>query len=342
LNIHLIGVPLDLGGKYHGTDLGPSAIRYAALDIELSKKLRQLGHTLIDEGNLVVPEPEPVPVSNPQLKNLEPILDVCENLAAAVERYSSPGDFPLVIGGDHSLTLGSVAGAVKARGSVGVIWIDAHADFNTDQTTPTGNIHGMPLAALIGRGHERLVGLGGFGPKVAPTNIAIVGSRDLDPDERELLRQAQVHVFTMKDIDRIGLPAAITRALEIATAGTSGMHVSFDMDAVDPSEAPGVGTPVPGGITYREAHLAMELIADSGKMTSLDITEVNPILDHANRTARLAVIYPFGAWQKHLLMTGLSVYNKNWGAGGEAPCQGFGGVPQDFLSPLFASAGSEL
>ena len=300
LNIHLIGVPLDLGGKYHGTDLGPSAIRYAALDIELSKKLHQLGHTLIDEGNLAVPEPEPVPVSNPHLKNLEQILDVCENLAAAVERHSGPGDFPLVIGGDHSLTLGSVAGAVKARGSVGVIWIDAHADFNTDQTSPSGNIHGMPLAALIGRGHERLVGLGGFGPKVAPVNIAIVGSRDLDPDERELLRQAQVHVFTMKDIDRIGLPAAITRALEIATAETGGVHVSFDMDAVDPSEAPGVGTPVPGGITYREAHLAMELIADSGRMTSLDITEVNPILDHANRTARLAVEFILSALGKSI------------------------------------------
>ena len=300
MNIHLIGVPLDLGGNYHGTDLGPSAIRYAALDIELSKKLHQLGHTLIDEGNLAVPEPEPVPVSNPHLKNLEPILDVCENLAAAVERHSGPGDFPLVIGGDHSLTLGSVAGAVKARGSVGVIWIDAHADFNTDQTTPSGNIHGMPLAALIGRGHERLVGLGGFGPKVAPVNIAIVGSRDLDPDERALLRQAQVHVFTMKDIDRIGLPAAITRALEIATAETGGVHVSFDMDAVDPSEAPGVGTPVPGGITYREAHLAMELIADSGKMTSLDITEVNPILDHANRTARLAVEFILSALGKSI------------------------------------------
>ncbi len=237
---------------------------------------------------------------NPHLKNLEPILDVCETLAAAVERHSGPGDFPLVIGGDHSLTLGSVAGAVKARGSVGVIWIDAHADFNTDQTTPSGNIHGMPLAALIGRGHERLVGLGGFGPKVAPVNIAIVGSRDLDPDERALLRQAQVHVFTMKDIDRIGLPAAITRALEIATTETGGVHVSFDMDAVDPSEAPGVGTPVPGGITYREAHLAMELIADSGKMTSLDITEVNPILDHANRTARLAVEFILSALGKSI------------------------------------------
>ncbi len=279
--------------------MGPQAIRYAAQDIDLGRKLRQLGHTIIDEGNLAVPEPEPIP-SDPQLKNLEQILNVCERLATMVENCSGPGDFPLVVGGDHSLSLGSVAGAVKARGPVGVIWIDAHADFNTDQTTPSGNIHGMPLAALIGRGNQRLVNMSGFSPKVVPTNIAVFGSRDLDPDERELLRQAQVHVITMKDIDRIGLPAAIARALEIATDGTRGVHVSFDMDAVDPCEAPGVGTPVPGGITYREAHLAMELIADSGKMTSLDITEVNPILDHENRTARLAVEFVLSALGKNI------------------------------------------
>lgn len=299
LKIHLIGVPLDLGGRRHGTALGPQAIRYAAQDIDLSRKLRQLGHTIIDEGNLAVPEPEPTP-SDPHLKNLEQILNVCERLATMVGNCSGPDDFPLVVGGDHSLSLGSVAGAVKARGPVGVIWIDAHADFNTDQTTPSGNIHGMPLAALIGRGNQRLVNMSGFSPKVVPTNIAVFGSRDLDPDERELLRQAQVRVITMKDIDRIGLPAAIARALEIATDGTRGVHVSFDMDAVDPCEAPGVGTPVPGGITYREAHLAMELIADSGKMTSLDITEVNPILDHENRTARLAVEFVLSALGKNI------------------------------------------
>jgi arginase len=178
---------------------------------------------------------------------------------------------------------------VKARGPIGLLWIDAHGDFNTPQTSPSGNIHGMPLAALTGLGDERLVWIGGISPKVSPDHIAIVGARDLDPGERELLRQAQVHVFTMKDIDLRGLPATIAESLAITTGGTNGVHVSFDMDVIDPLEAPGVGTRVAGGMTYREAHLAMELIADSGKLTSLDIAEVNPVLDQENRTAKLAV-----------------------------------------------------
>jgi arginase len=265
--------------------MGPSAIRYAGL----GERLRQLGYTVTDEGNVAASEPETSPIDHPHLKYLEPILAFCEQLASVVERASGPNDFPLVIGGDHSLALGSITGAAKARGSVGVIWIDAHPDFNTDQTTPSGNIHGMPLAALAGFGDERLTKLGGFSPKLSPANIAIVGARDIDPGERDLLRTAQVQVFTMKDIDRLGLPEAITQALKIATTGTNGLHVSFDMDSLDPREAPGVGTPVRGGITYREAHLAMELIADSGKLTSLDVVEVNPILDQENRTANLAV-----------------------------------------------------
>ncbi len=285
MNIHIIGAPVDLGAGRRGVDMGPSAIRYAGL----GERLRQLGYTVTDEGNVAASEPETFPIDHPHLKYLEPILAFCEQLAAVVERASGPDDFPLVIGGDHSLALGSITGAVKARGSVGVIWIDAHPDFNTDQTTPSGNIHGMPLAALTGFGDERLTNLGGFRPKLSPATIAVVGARDIDPGERDLLREAHVQVFTMKDIDRLGLSEAITQALKIATTGTNGLHVSFDMDSLDPREAPGVGTPVRGGITYREAHLAMELIADSGKLTSLDVVEVNPILDQENRTANLAV-----------------------------------------------------
>ncbi len=285
MNIHIIGAPIDLGAGRRGVDMGPSAIRYAGL----GERLSQLGYTITDEGNISAPPPETFPIEHPHLKYLEPILAACENLAAIVERSSGPNDIPLVIGGDHSIALGSITGAVKARGSVGVIWIDAHADFNTDQTTPSGNIHGMPLAALAGFGDARLVNIGGFHPKISPAHIAIVAARDLDPGERDLLREAQVHVFTMKDIDHLGLPETIAHALEIATTDTNGLHVSFDMDSMDPREAPGVGTPVRGGITYREAHLAMELIADAGKLTSLDVVEVNPILDQENRTANLAV-----------------------------------------------------
>ena len=291
VNVHIIGVPLDMGARRHGTDMGPNTIRYAALDarLNLDEQLRQLGYTTIDEGNLPVAQPESALTTDSRLKNLRPILEVCTTLATMVEHACGPDDFPLVLGGDHSLALGSVTGVVKTRGPVGLMWIDAHGDFNTDQTTPSGNIHGMPLAALAGLGDERLVCLGGFSPKVTPAHIAIVGARDLDPAERDLLRQMRVHVFTMKDIDLKGLSTTIAEALEITTSGTNGVHVSFDMDVIDPLEAPGVGTRVAGGMTYREAHLAMELIADSGKLTSLDIAEVNPVLDQENRTARLAV-----------------------------------------------------
>lgn len=291
MNVHIIGVPLDMGTRRHGTDMGPNTIRYAALEARLSldEQLRQLGYNIIDDGNLPVPMPENGVAQDTHLRNLKPILEVCERLATVVEHACSPEDFPVILGGDHSIALGSITGVVKARGPIGVLWIDAHGDFNTPQTSPSGNIHGMPLAALTGLGDERLVWLGGFSPKISPAHIAIVGARDLDPGERELLRQAQIHVFTMKDIDLRGLPATIAEALAITTTGTHGVHVSFDMDVIDPLEAPGVGTRVAGGMTYREAHLAMELIADSGKLTSLDIAEVNPVLDQENRTAKLAV-----------------------------------------------------
>ena len=285
MNIRVIGVPMDLGAGRHGADLGPAAIRYA----DLGKKLRQPGHMIIDEGNLSVSVPETSPSSDPKLQNLEPILKVCEALSADVERICAAGDFPLIIGGDHSLALGSATGAAAVYSPLGLLWIDAHGDFNTDQTSPTGHIHGMPLAALAGYGDKRLVSLGGFGPKVNPAHIAVVGVRDLDAGERELLHAAQVHVFTMKDIDHMGIATVIARALEITTNGTRGLHVSLDIDALDPREAHGVGTPVRGGLTYREASFVMEEIAASGKMTSLDVVEVNPILDNKNRTAQMAV-----------------------------------------------------
>ncbi len=304
MNIHFIGVPLDLGAGRHGTDLGPNAIRYAGLNLHppIDEQLSRLGHPLIDEGNLAVPQPriEQPRISNPSLRNIETILEVCGSLAATVERCCGPDDFPLVIGGDHSLTLGSVTGVVRARGPVGMIWIDAHADFNTDETTPSGNIHGMPLAALVGIGNKQLVELGGFGPKVDPHRVVIIGSRDLDPGERDFLREIGIHVFTMKEIDRLGMAAIMEQAIDLATDGGDGLHISFDVDAVDPRDAPGSGTRVPGGLTYREVHLALELIADAGKMTSLAIVEVNPTLDLENRTAILAAELILSAFGKRI------------------------------------------
>jgi arginase len=304
MNIHFIGVPLDLGAGRHGADLGPNAIRYAGLNLHppIDEQLRKLGHPLVDEGNLVVPQAkiEQPHISNARLRNIETIAGVCESLAAMVERCCGPDDFPLVVGGDHSLTMGSLAGVVRARGPVGVIWIDAHADFNTDETSPSGNIHGMPLAALVGIGHKQLVELGGFGPKVDPHRVVIIGSRDLDPGEKEFLREVGIHVFTMKEIDRLGMAAVVEQAIDLATDGTNGLHISFDIDAVDPKDAPGTGTKVAGGLTYREAHLSLELIADAGKMTSLDIVEVNPTLDMENRTAMLAAELILSAFGKRI------------------------------------------
>lgn len=304
MNIHLIGVPLDLGAGKRGTGLGPAAIRYAGMNltIRIDEQLNKLGHPLIDEGNIPVPAftIPPEDVGDPRLRYLKPIVGTCQQLAETVARHCGPEDFPLVIGGDHSIALGTIPGVVKARGPVGVIWIDAHADFNTAESTPSGNIHGMPLAALVGIGDKRLVDLGGSGRKVDPTRVVIIGSRDLDPGEKAFLREVGVNVFTMKEIDRLGLASVMEQAIELATRDTNGLHISFDMDAVDPDFAPGVGTRVPGGLTYREAHLSLELIADSGKMTSLEIVEVNPTLDHENRTALMAAELILSAFGKRI------------------------------------------
>ena len=285
MRIRVIGVPMDLGADRRGVDIGASAIRYAGLN----DHLRNLGHTVHDLGNLVVPQPESQPLGNPKLKYLEPIVQVCEELANTVTATLQDKEFPLVLGGDHSIALGSVSGVARIHNNIGVLWIDAHGDFNTDQTTPSGNIHGMILAALAGIGHSRLAQVGGPPPKISTHNIVIVGARDLNPPEKELLRTHAIHVFTMSDIDQRGFSEIMQQALAIAGQQNNGIHLSLDMDALDPKEAPGVGTPVQGGLTYREAQLAMELIADTGQLVSMDVVEVNPILDRENATAQLAV-----------------------------------------------------
>jgi len=285
MRVRVIGTPMDLGADRRGVDFGASAIRYA----NLNTRLRSLGHSVHDIGNLVVPQPESQPLGNSKLKYLEPIVRVCEELAKVVTETLEAGEFPLVLGGDHSIALGSIAGVTRMHKNVGVIWIDAHADFNTYETTPSGNIHGMILAASVGIGESRLTNMGGWSPKVNKQNIVIVGARDLDPNEQVRLRDHAIRVFTMSDIDQKGISDVMRQAITIAGQGNDGIHLSLDMDALDPKEAPGVGTPVKGGLTYREAHLAMEMIADSKQLVAMDVVEVNPILDRENATALLAV-----------------------------------------------------
>jgi arginase len=297
MRICVIGVPMDLGSDRRGVDIGASAIRYAGLN----DQLRCLDHQVHDIGNIFVPQPESQHVGNPHLKYLEPIVKVAAELADTVTTTLEESEFPLILGGDHSIALGSITGITRVHKDVGVLWIDAHADFNTEETTPSGNIHGMALAALAGLGNSRLTGLGGWAPKLNTQTIVIVGARDLDPGERELLRTHHIHVFTMSDIDQRGISDVIRQSLAIAGRANDGIHVSFDMDALDPTHAPGVGTPVRGGLTYREAHLAMELIADSGRLLAMDVVEVNPVLDRENATALLAVELVMSALGKKIL-----------------------------------------
>jgi len=297
MRIRVIGVPMDLGADRRGVDIGASAIRYAGLN----DQLRRLNHQVLDIGNIVVPQPESQPIGNSHLKYLEPIVKVAEELADAVTTTLEESDFPLILGGDHSIALGSITGITRVRKHVGVLWIDAHADFNTEETTHSGNIHGMALAALAGLGNSRLTSLGGWAPKLNTQTIVIVGARELDDGERELLRTHHIHVFTMSDIDQRGFSDVMRQSLAIAGEANDGIHVSLDMDALDPTYAPGVGTPVRGGLTYREAHLAMELIADSGRLMAMDVVEVNPILDRENATAQLAVELVMSALGKKIL-----------------------------------------
>jgi len=285
MQIDIIGVPIDLGADRRGVDMGPSAIRYA----HLHQKLEDLGYTLEDKGNIEVPILETCQITDPKLKYLDCIIPMGRRISGAVATSIQENCFPLVLGGDHSLSVGSIRGAARHR-KLGVIWIDAHADFNTAETTPSGNIHGMPLAALCGLGDPRLVYLWEeTAPVIDPQRVAVVGARDLDPGEKRNLREAGVMVQSMEQIDRLGMVTAIERAVERVSRDVDGIYLSFDMDALDPLHAPGVGTSVPGGLTFREAHLACEVLAETGKLIGMDIVEVNPILDVQNQTAVLAV-----------------------------------------------------
>jgi arginase len=297
MRICVIGAPIDLGADRRGVDIGPRAIRYAGL----SEQLQRLGHSIHDVGDLNVPFAEGQAIGNPHLKYLEPIVKVSEELARMVTMTLQAQEFPLVLGGDHSIALGSISGVARVHQPLGVIWIDAHADFNTEETTPSGNIHGMILSALAGLGNPLLTHVGGWSPKVDPQRIVIVGARDLDEGEQRLLREQQIHVFTMSDIDRRGLATIIQQSIQIAGAGGAPLHLSLDMDSLDPREAPGVGTPVRGGLSYREAHFAMEMIAETQRMVSMDVVEVNSILDQANSTALLAVELVLSALGKKIL-----------------------------------------
>ena len=286
--VHIIGVPLDLGGNRRGVDMGPSAMRIAGL----AERLVRLGRTVVDRGDLPSPIPETQEWRDERQKYIHDIAKVCQQLYETASRSLDDGAMPLVLGGDHSLAAGSVAAAAHwARNDrklpIGLLWIDAHGDMNTPATTNSGNVHGMPLAALLGPDPSDLSNIGGFSPKVLPAHTVLIGVRNLDEREKVPVRDSHVHVFTMKDIDRQGIASIVEQAVELAGNGTAGIHVSFDLDACDPAIAPGVGTPVKGGLDYREAHMVMEIVADSGLLTSLDLVEVNPTLDVRNTTAQL-------------------------------------------------------
>jgi arginase len=285
--VHIVGVPLDLGGNRRGVDMGPSAFRIAGL----GERLTALGLPVVDGGDLAAPIPETKNEGDPSKKYIRDIARVCERLYKTSLGVLDKGGLPLVLGGDHSLAAGSVAATadfVRRDGkTLGVIWVDAHGDMNTPSTSGSGNVHGMPLASLLGPEPAELSRIGGFSPKVAPENTVLIGIRNLDEREKDRIRESGVRVFTMKEIDRVGIAAVVESAIAIAAKGTAGIHVSFDMDVCDPTIAPGVGTPVKGGLNYREAHMVMEVVADSGLLLALDLVEVNPVLDDRNMTAIL-------------------------------------------------------
>jgi len=286
--VHVIGVPLDLGGGRRGVDMGPSAFRIAGL----GERLATLGYTVADKGDLPAPIPETQELRDERKKYIRDIAKVCQKVYQTSLASLDEGAMPIVLGGDHSLGAGSVAAAAdwarKTKGlPIGLLWIDAHGDMNTPATSLSGNVHGMPLAALLGPEPAELSKIGTFSPKVLPEHTVLVGIRNLDEREKVAVRDSHVHVFTMKDIDRHGIASIAEQAVSLAGAGTAGIHVSFDLDACDPMIAPGVGTPVRGGLNYREAHMLMEIVADSGLLTSLDLVEVNPILDTQNTPAQL-------------------------------------------------------
>jgi arginase len=287
--VTFIGVPLDLGAGRRGVDMGPSAFRVA----DIHQRIRDLGYEVDEKGDLEVSIPETQGHGNPRLKYLKEIRETCAKLRDTVSDVLKKERIPVVLGGDHSLAMGTIAGVSRfhreKKEKIGLVWFDAHADANTAETSPTGNIHGMPLAVVLGIGAPELVNLAGSCPMVDGSRAALVGIRDVDPAERPNVRASGIGAFTMRDVDERGMRAVMEDAIRRATSGTAGIHVSFDLDAMDPDEAPGVGTPSPGGLSYREAHLAMEMLADTGKIISAELVEVNPILDQRNGTARLGV-----------------------------------------------------
>ena len=298
--VHIIGVPLDLGGNRRGTDMGPSAFRIAGL----SEHLTRLGRTVVDKGDIATPIPEIKGPGDPRKRYVKDIARVCQKLFQSALASLDEGAVPIVLGGDHSLAAGSVAASaahLRAQGKrLGLIWVDAHGDMNTPATTNSGNVHGMPLAALLGQEPAELAGIG-TSPSVLPQHTVLVGIRNLDDREKEQIRTSGVHVFTMKDIDRDGIAVIAERALTVASSGTGGIHVSFDMDVCDPAIAPGVGTAVKGGLDYREAHMVMEMVADSKRLIALDMVEVNPTLDVRNTTAEFATELALSALGKNIL-----------------------------------------
>jgi arginase len=299
--VDIVGVPLDLGAGRRGVDMGPSAFRIA----NVGARIAALGYSVNDRGDIPVPIPEVIGVQNRHARYAREIGEVCEILCQRVRDSLLSGHFALSLGGDHSLASGSIAGVASAmRGwnrPLGLLWIDAHADMNTPESTLSGNVHGMPLACVLGKGPAELVAVGGFSPKIECRRCAVIGLRNLDEREKDIVKQSGVHAFTMKDIDRRGMAAIMEEALALICDGDAALHVSFDMDGVDPAVSPGVGTPVRGGLSYREAHLAMEMVADSQRLAALDVVEVNPILDHQNSTAILGCELILSALGKNIL-----------------------------------------
>jgi len=300
-SVHVIGAPLDLGGNRRGTDMGPSAFRIAGL----ADRLAGLGITVVDKGDIATPIPEIKGPGDPRKRYVREIARVCQKLYQAALASLTEGALPLVLGGDHSLGAATVAAssayARRVSKPIGLIWVDAHGDMNSPATSDSGNVHGMPLAALLGGEPAELAHLHGEGPAILPRHTVLVGIRNLDAVEKDIVRASKVHVFTMKDVDRLGITEVMERALAIAGRSTAGIHVSFDLDVCDPAIAPGVGTPVKGGLDYREAHVVMEMAAESGRLTALDLVEVNPTLDLRNATADLGVELALSALGKQIL-----------------------------------------
>ena len=300
-SVSILGVPLGYGASMAGVDIGPAALRVA----RLNQRITRLGYSVDDRGDMRLERPRSLPEEGDKLKYVAEISKACEQLAIDVEEILNAGQLPLVLGGDHSIAIGSFAGVAsyyrKREQTIGLIWFDAHADMNTHKSTPSGNIHGMPLAALLGYGAPELVNVAGFAPKLDPKLCAHVGARDIDPGERELIRKLGVRFFTMREIDERGMSACMDDAIAIASRGTGGYAVTFDVDVLDPGDAPGSGTLVRGGLTYREAHLGMEKVAEAGGMRSLEIVEINTALDVNNKTAELGVELILSALGKTIL-----------------------------------------